>query len=40
MIKKPAKKPKEDKLKVAGDFDDVLKASVKGNPKPNKKKNK
>ena len=38
MTTQSAKKKKEDKLKIVGDFDDVLKASVKGNPKPNKKK--
>ncbi len=39
MAKKPKKK-KDIPLKVFGDFDDVLKSAVKGNPKPNKKKEK
>ena len=32
------KKKKEDNLKIASTFEKVLKASVKGNPKPKTKK--
>lgn len=31
-------KKKEKKLKINGDFNDVLKVAVKGNPKPNNKR--
>ena len=37
MVKK-SKKDKEKPLKVFGDLDDVLGASVRGNPKPKEKK--
>jgi hypothetical protein len=30
-------KPKEKPLKVSGSFFDIIKASVKGNPKPKRK---
>jgi hypothetical protein len=35
---KKRKHKKEKKLVIRGDFNDVLKAAVAGNPKPNKKK--
>ena len=37
---KKVKKDKEKPFKVFGDLDDVLKSAVKGNPMPNKKKEK
>jgi len=36
--KKKPKRKQEKPLMVKGDFNDVLKAAVSGNPKPNKKK--
>jgi len=33
-----AKKPKDLSIKFAGNWEDVIKASVKGNPKPKPKK--
>ena len=40
MEKKKIEKKKEIPLKIKGTLDDVLKASVKGNPKPKKKSDK
>ncbi len=41
-MKKPkkTKKKREDSLKIKGDFNDVLKEAVKGNPKSETKKKK
>ena len=36
MAKKKATKKSDDKLKIKGDLDSVLRVAVKGNPKPKK----